>query len=156
MVNIFSLFANSDINCTLCFCFFVLKQKHKYIFISLFYHFPYKNMVIRSCAPLCRSMVYPSWVLRCGVWDCGGMTIDAGKSRIMCLCCECRCLRRIKGLSKGWGWAGCIGDSMELWGIRIQWIGCLMGGEILRSGWGVVMSWWGGRVSGGGMLGGEC
>ena len=34
-----------------------------------------------------------------------------------------------------------IRDSMEWWGIRIQWDGSLMGGEILRSGWGVVMSW---------------
>ena len=31
-----------------------------------------------------------------------------------------------------------------------------MGGEILCSGWGVVVSWSGGRVRGGGMLGGEC
>ena len=45
---------------------------------------------------------------------------------------------------------------MEWWGIRVPWDGSLMGGEILRSGWGVVMSWRGDRVSGGGMLGVEC
>ena len=45
---------------------------------------------------------------------------------------------------------------MEWWGIRVQWNGSLTGGEILLSGWGVVMSWRGGRVSGGGMLDGEC
>ena len=45
---------------------------------------------------------------------------------------------------------------MEWWGIRVKWNGILMGGEILCSGWDVVVSWWGGRVSGGGMLGGEC
>ena len=30
---------------------------------------------------------------------------------------------------------------MEWWGIRVQWNGSLMGGEILRRGCGVVMSW---------------
>ena len=30
---------------------------------------------------------------------------------------------------------------MEWWGIRVQWNGSLMGGEILRRVWGVVMSW---------------
>ena len=34
--------------------------------------------------------------------------------------------------------------SMEWWWIGVQWNGSLMGGEILRRGWGVVMSWWGG------------
>ena len=29
---------------------------------------------------------------------------------------------------------------MEWWRIRVQWNGSLMGGEILCSGWGVVMS----------------
>ena len=32
---------------------------------------------------------------------------------------------------------------MEWWGIRVKWNGILMGGEILCSGWGVVVSWWG-------------
>ena len=59
-----------------------------------------------------------------------------------------------EGLRNSWGWAGCIRDSMEWWGIRVQWKGSLMCGEILRRVWFVVMSWWGGRVSGGGMLGG--
>ena len=66
---------------------------------------------------------------------------DAGKNRIMCLGCECRCLRRMKGLSRGRGWVGCIQDRMEWWGIRVQWNGSLMSGEILGSGLGVVMSW---------------
>ena len=48
---------------------------------------------------------------------------DTGKSRIMCLGWECRCLRRMKRLSRSWGWAGCIRDSMEWWGIRVQWNG---------------------------------
>ena len=91
-------------------------------------------MVIRRCAP-CVVRWYPSWVLR---WD-----DDSGKSRIMCLGCECRCLRRMKGLSRSWGWAGCIRDSMEWWGNMVQWNGSLMGGEILRRGWDVVLSWWG-------------
>ena len=30
---------------------------------------------------------------------------------------------------------------MEWWGIRVQWNGSLMGGEILRRAWGVEMSW---------------
>ena len=45
--------------------------------------------------------------------------------------------------------ADCIRDSMEWWGTRVQWNGSLMGGDKLHSGWG-------GRVSGSGMLGGEC
>ena len=66
---------------------------------------------------------------------------DARKSRIMCLWRECGCLRRMKGLSRCRGWAGCIRDSMEWWGIRVEWNGSLMGCEILLGGWGVVMSW---------------
>ena len=31
---------------------------------------------------------------------------DAGKSWIMCLWCECRCLRRMKGLRMGWLYQG--------------------------------------------------
>ena len=30
---------------------------------------------------------------------------------------------------------------MEWWGIRVEWNGSLMGGEILRRGWDVVMRW---------------
>ena len=57
-----------------------------------------KNMVIRSCAPLFRSLVPIQGIEVRGVglrWD-----DDEGKSRIMCLWCECRCLRRMKGLSR--------------------------------------------------------
>ena len=32
----------------------------------------------------------------------------------------------------------------------------VMFGKILRTGWGVIMSWCGERVSGSGLLGGEC
>ena len=56
-------------------------------------------MVIRSCAPLCRSLVPILGIEAWGVglrWD-----DDTGKSRIMSLGCECRCLRRMKGLSIG-------------------------------------------------------
>ena len=97
-------------------------------------------MVIRSCAPLCHSLVP---ILGIEVWGVGlRWDDDAGESRIVCLWCECRCLRRMKGLSRGSGWAGCIWDRMKWWGIRVQWNGILMGGgKILRSGWGVVMSW---------------
>ena len=51
------------------------------------------------CAPLCRSLVP---ILGIEVWGVGlRWDDDAGKSRIMCLWCECRCLRRMKGLSRG-------------------------------------------------------
>ena len=89
-------------SCTLCI------TPHKKIL--------WKNiMVIRSCAFLCRS---PVPILGIDVWGVGlRWDDDAGKSRIMRLGCDCRCLRRMKGLSWGWGWAGCIRDSMEWWGI---------------------------------------
>ena len=61
-------------------------------------------MVISSCAPLCRSLVP---ILGIELWGVGlRWDDDARKSRIMCLWCECRCLKRMKGLSRGWGWAG--------------------------------------------------
>ena len=60
---------------------------------------PIKNMVTRSCAPLCRS---PVPILGIEVWGVGLRSDDdAGKSRIICLWCECRCLRKMKGLSRG-------------------------------------------------------
>ena len=45
---------------------------------------------------------------------------------------------------------------MQWWGIGVPWNSSLMGGEILRMRWGVVMTWCEGRVSGSGMLCGEC
>ena len=88
------------------------------------------------------------WGVGCGVevgWRCG-------KSIKVYLGCECRCLRRMKGLCRRWEWAGLWEiirlwwdyDTMEWWGIGVQYNGSLMGGEILRRGWGVVMSLWGG------------
>ena len=54
-------------------------------------------MVIRCCAPLYRSLVP---ILGIEVWGEGlRWDDDAGESRIVCLGCECRCLRRMKGLS---------------------------------------------------------
>ena len=60
---------------------------------------PIKNMIIRSCAPLCCSLVP---ILGIEVWGVGLRWDDnARKRRIMCLWCECRCLRRMKRLSMG-------------------------------------------------------
>ena len=123
MVNVFSIFANSDINCTLCFCFFVLSPWMLQLFIEyklvcprkleldssptsccsiVVVHcasLPIKHMVIRSCAPLSHSLVL---ILGIKVWSVGlRWDDDAGKSRIMCFWCECRCLRIMKGLSRG-------------------------------------------------------
>ena len=47
----------------------------------------------------------------------------------------------MKGLSRSREWAVCMRDSMEWWGIRVQGNGSMMGGKILRSRCGVVMSW---------------
>ena len=50
-------------------------------------------MVIRSCAPLCRSLVP---ILGIEVWGVGlWWDDDTGKSMIMFLGCVCRCLKRI-------------------------------------------------------------
>ena len=105
MVNVFSLFANSDINCTLCFCFFLLCLWMLQLIIEYKLVCPRKleldssptsccSIVVVHCAslpiknilwsfavaPFCVVRWYPSWVLRCGVWDWGGMTMR-GKER---------------------------------------------------------------------------
>ena len=70
------------------------------LLLYIVHHFPWKNMVIRSCAPSYAGTHPGYWGVGCGLrWD-----DDARKSRIMCLWCQCRCLRRMKGLSRGWGW----------------------------------------------------
>ena len=114
MVNVFSLFASSDINCTLCFCFFVLTPWMLQLIIEYKLVCPRKleldssppscysvvvvhcaslliknTMVICSCASLYRSLVPILGIEVRGVglrWD-----DDAGKRRIVCLGCKCRC-----------------------------------------------------------------
>ena len=124
MVNVFSLFDNSDINYTLCFYFFVLSPWMLQLIIEYKLVCPRKleldsspplccsivvvhcaslsikknTMVIRRCAPLCRSLVP---ILGIKVWGVGlRWDDDAGKCRIMCFVCEWSCLRRMKGLSR--------------------------------------------------------
>ena len=107
LVNVFSLFANSDINCTLCFCFFVLSPwmlqliiKHKLvcprkleldssptsccsIVVVHCASLPIKKYIHSKLCPFVSFAgthpVYYGVGLR---WD-----DDAGKSRIMCLWC---------------------------------------------------------------------
>ena len=96
---------------------------HRHHVVQLFLyivHHSHKKIWSFAVVPICVIRWYPSWVLRCGVWDWGGMTMRGKVYRIVCLWCECRCLRRMKGLSRGWGWAGCIRDRMDWWGIRVQ------------------------------------
>ena len=51
-------------------------------------------MVIRSCAPLCRSLVS---ILGVEVWGVGlRWDDDAGERRIVCLWCECRSKQRTR------------------------------------------------------------
>ena len=76
------------------------------------------------------------WCVGCGIevgWRWGRKKDSVFGVRV-------QMLEAMKGLSRSWGWAGCIRDSMEWWGMRVQWNLSLMGGEILRRGWGVVMS----------------
>ena len=54
-------------------------------------------MVIRSCAPLSRSLVP---ILAIEVWCVRLRLDDPGKSRIVCLGFECRYLLRKMGLSR--------------------------------------------------------
>ena len=138
IVNVFSLFAKSDINCTLCFCFFVLSPWMLQLIIEYKLVCP-RKLELDSSPPSCCSIA----VVHCasppikkyfghsqlcsfvsfagtypGYWGVGLRWDDgAGKSRIMCLGWECRCLRNMKLLNR---WAGCIRDSMQWWGIRVQ------------------------------------
>ena len=112
MVNVFSLFANWDINCTLCFCFFVLSQWMLQLIIEYKLVCPrkqleldslpisYYSIVVVHCASppikkyyghsqLCPFVLFAGTHL--GYWGVGlGWDDDEGKSRIVCLGCESR------------------------------------------------------------------
>ena len=109
------------------------------LLLYIVHHFPSTHiMVIHSCAPLCHSLVP---ILGIEVWGVGlRWDGDAGKTRIVSLECECGCLRRMRLFSWCWGQAGCIRVRMELWGIGVWWNSDLMGVDILRKLWGVVLS----------------
>ena len=105
------------------------------------HHLPQKKILLPfAVVPLCRSLhgTHP------GYWGVGGgvkWDDDSGKSMIVCLGFECRCLRGMKRLIRSWGWSGCIRDSMEWWGIGLQWNDSVMGVETLPRRWGVLISW---------------